>query len=524
MPTCDIGIQNKIDQVIDYWFKKDGIISNHLGKDSSKYFRQVWAGVTGEDFAYGQTPTMAQLKHLEKRMKKIETGFHKRTGKFAEYAFLPEEVLKNNYEALSTFRFFMKQHRFFQGKRDMYQSVLNSIVKKLGEKSRLVSLTNQGGFKNIAKAHKELQKRYNRYEEIMMNEGWEKAEKYYQKNLESLSKDSQFEVFELADQVLRNPMLIQENPGKYGMFNDIVREWQSVSPSLFKDLKKGLDFYLSALRRSNEMTNGKYDKVLKSIEKVRSNLDQKKNYFPVQVLKMFPTMKVVQDSIYDRKDAREMDFDELGKYVENMANVLVDELNLTKHSKEAHAKGRTRRNKDVITVMDNYIRNITMFNFAGSSTDQLLRGIQNIMKLEGKEQESQAKFYVDYLYDTHATMMGLNVKTPFWRSAVRAVTAFEFISKLGLNIRGAVRNATQSLQNYVYFGMKGMRDSFAYLETANIGATAVREAKKHGVFFAEARELTNNLGLFPEVVTSKVNGKDVFTYKYDTMSQRFTSG
>ena len=63
-----------------------------------------------------------------------------------------------------------------------------------------------------------------------------------------------------------------------------------------------------------------------------------------------------------------------------IANSLNKELNLTKHSHEAKSKGRVRRNKDVITVMDNYIRNITMFNFSGTSTDALVKGIKNIMR------------------------------------------------------------------------------------------------------------------------------------------------
>ena len=87
---------------------------------------------------------MKKLNHLENRIKRIEKGFKKRTGKFAEFMYLPEEVLKNNYEALKTFKFFMKSHRFFQGQRDEYQSVLNSIVKQLGEKSKILSLTNSG--------------------------------------------------------------------------------------------------------------------------------------------------------------------------------------------------------------------------------------------------------------------------------------------------------------------------------------------------------------------------------------------
>ena len=370
MATCDIGTENKINELIDYWFKKDGVINNHLGKDSSKYFRQVWASVTKEDFDYGATPSMKKLNHLENRIKRIEKGFQKRTGKFAEFMYLPEEVLKNNYEALKTFRFFMKSHRFFQGQRDEYQSVLNSIVKKLGEKSRVLSLNNKGGFKNITSAHKELQKRYNKYQEIMSNQGWRAAEKYWNENLKNLAQESQFEVFTLADEALRNPALIKNDPAKYGMFADVVNEWKSISPRLYKDLLNGLKFHINAVKEVNQITDGKYNGIISSLEKVQTRLLQEnkkgenRNYFPTEVLQMFPTMRVIQDSIYDRASAKGSDFKDLSKYVENMSDTLIKELNLTKHSHEAKSKGRVRRNKDVITVMDNYIRNITMFNFS----------------------------------------------------------------------------------------------------------------------------------------------------------------
>ena len=148
-----------------------------------------------------------------------------------------------------------KAHQHFQGKRDTYQSVLNSIVKKLGEKSRVLSLNNKGGFKNITSAHKELQKRYNKYQEIMSNQGWRAAEKYWNENLKNLAQESQFEVFTLADEALRNPALIKNDPAKYGMFADVVNEWKSISPRLYKDLLNGFKFHINAVKEVKQESN-----------------------------------------------------------------------------------------------------------------------------------------------------------------------------------------------------------------------------------------------------------------------------
>jgi len=69
-----------------------------------------------------------------------------------------------------------------------------------------------------------------------------------------------------------------------------------------------------------------------------------------------------------------------------------------------------------------------------------------------------------------------------------------------------------------------MSDAFFYLKTENMGKIAAEQAKKHGVYFADARELTSTLGLFPEISKTKVNGKEVFTYSHDSKAQQFTAG
>ena len=277
MADCDPKVLALGEKVIDKWFKKGGIISQNLGKDSYGYLKQLWWSTTRKDFDYGDTPTMADLKSINKRIDKVEKGFTKRTGKFAELFYLPEAVLANNLPARDAYRFFIKAHNHFQGQRDEYQSVLNSIVKKLGEKSRILGLSRKGGFKNINKVHKELQKKYNTYQQKMQNDGWKAAEDYYQKELADLSKDTQFEIFELANDVLRDPDLVRREPEKYGILSDIASEWKSISPKLYKDLKNGLRFHIEAISEANELSGGAYTEILGNMKRIQSNLKQRKN-------------------------------------------------------------------------------------------------------------------------------------------------------------------------------------------------------------------------------------------------------
>ena len=521
--ACDPRIVKKGDDIIKRWFKPEGMIMKHLGKDSGRFFRQFWETTTRVSFDRGETPKLSQMRHLEKRVKKLEKGFEKRAGAVAKWFYLPEEVLKGNYEALKTYKFFQNEHNFYQGKKDEYQHTLNLMVHMLGTKARAVGLDKKMNFKSVKKAHKELQKLYNEYQRILVEEGYGKSEDFYNKNLKNLAEDSQFKIFTLADDVLRDPTLVTKEPGTYAAFRDISKEWQKISPKLYGDLKNGLKYYIEALKEANEVTNGRYSDMQRSIQKISDNLEKQTHYFPTEALNILPTMKIVQESIYDRAKSRSTDYNKLTDYVANIADITVEQLNLSKHAKEKKSRDRLRRNKDVISMMDDYIRNVTMFNFAGATTHSLLKGVRKINELQGNEQEEQARFYSKYLYDTHAALLGLNINSSFGRSMVRAITSWEFMSKLGLNLRSAARNATQSLQNFVYFGASGTYQALQYMH-GDIGSRALAEAKKHGVYFASARELTNTLGLFPEAVESTVNGKKVLTYKYDTTTQKFTRG
>jgi len=523
MAACDPRVVKKGNDIIDKWFRKEGILQKNLGKDIGKFFRQFYESTLNMGFDRGETPTLAQLRFLEKRIKRLEKGFEKKTGKIASWFFLPDEVVKNNYEAYKTYEFFKDQHNFFQGKRDEYQHTLNTIVHMVGEKARATGLMKKGNFRSVRKAHKELQKMYNEYQRILVEEGWGQSEVYWQDNLRDLATDTQFKIFTLVDDVLRNPTLVEKEPGTYGMFRDISLEWQKISPKLFADLKNGLKYYVAALKEANVVSNGRYTDMQSAIQRISNNLEKQKHYFPTEALNIIPTMKIVQESIYDRAKSRDTDYAKLSEYVNNIADLTIEQLNLSKHARKKVSGDKLRRNKDVISMMDNYIRNVTMFNFAGATTKSLLQGVRRINELQGNEQEEQARFYSKYLFDTHAAMLGLNINSSFGRSMSRAITSWEFMSKLGFNIRGALRNATQSLQNIVYFGASGTFQALQYMH-GEIGTTALAEAKKHGVYFASARELSNTLGLFPEVSTSRINGKEVMTYKYDTVSQKFTNG
>lgn len=64
----------------------------------------------------------------------------------------------------------------------------------------------------------------------------------------------------------------------------------------------------------------------------------------------------------------------------------------------------------------------------------------------------------------------------------RSLTAYQFMSKLGFNIRSAARNATQSFQNWIYFGTKAWREANDWAK-GNENQKILQREMKNMVYF-----------------------------------------
>ena len=528
MPCTPKELKEKLDRVIDKWF--DDPLTQKLTSGTGGEFKKMYRAVTKQDYDFGDTPTVKQIKTLSRRIDKFQSRLKKKVpGKIAELFYLPEELLKGNPIARQTFNGFVIHNNYYRGEKDKYNAGLVKIAKSLSDISKEMSVMSGMKNPNIKKARAELQKRYNNYSKLLAESATDPskimdAEKYYQKNLAELGKDDQFKVFEMADAVLRNPDLITnaETKAMYSRFEPIQLEWQKIRPDLFNSLKNSLTKYVSVLEKQN--LHKDYDPVIDKLKKLNEQLEPEANYFPTTLLNIFPTMKAVTDSIYETRETGEVNMGELNTYVDNMVTNVLDKVPISHSLKQRTASPTDRRNKNVIGVLDTYIRDVTRFNYLVNTSATLIDGVRRLRDMSNEEIADSTKVYIDYLHDTHATMLGYNIKSPMWRSLTRGITSWEFISKLGLNVRSAMRNATQSLQNYVYFGAKGWYEANQYLKSDFMTDAFNKQKVKLGVFFEESRELAGAVGLFPEMEVSRVNGQEVMTWKVDTAGEKFLSG
>ena len=524
MPCTPRQLKEKIDDTLDKWF--DDPLTVKLTSGTGGEYKKMYRAVTGKDFDHGDAPSEKSIERLGKRIDKFQAKLKQRTpGKFAELFYLPEEFLKGNPTARKTFNQFVINHNYFRGEKDKYNASMIKIADALSSISKEFAIADRIKTPSMSKARKELQRRYSEYTKLLEASATDPskevdAEKYYQDNLADLAKEQQFKVFEMADTVLRNPKLIKTP--EYRVFQPIVAEWESMRPKLFNSLRISLSKYIRVLENQNNAAE--YKNVIDNLKKLNENLEPSENYFPTSLLNIFPTMRAVTDSIYETKDSGSVSMDQLNTYVDSMVRNVLDKVPISGHVKEKVASPTDRRNKNIIGVLDNYIRDVTRFNYLVNTSSTLIDGVRRLRDMSNEEMADTTRVYIDYLNDTHATMLGYNIRSPLYRSLARGITSWEFISKLGLNLRSAFRNATQSLQNFVYFGGKGWYEAEQYLKTEGMRSALETEMKRHGVFFEQARELAGVTGLFPDTEVSRINGEEVMTWKTDSMGEKFLSG
>lgn len=523
-------VSKKLNELVDDYFNHPPT-TKIVGKDGHA-FKKMYRAVTGQDFDYGDMPSLKQLSRLDRRLKVFQKRLIKGApGKIAELFYLPEEFLKGNPDARKTFDSFVINHNHYRGTKDR---LLRSVV-KMTDQMRNISKELSLSDGNHNKAVKELQRRYDDYKSIKTKEAegdgpytdskrdvYASAEEYWSENLRDLGKKEQFKIFEMADRLLRNPKLIGNK--EYAPLKPILDEWLDMRPVLFNEMKSALGKYIDIL--ASDSNASQYKGIIERLQFLDKNLEpgKEKNYFPTKVLSIFPTIKKIQDVIYHDKDIEGASFQDLNNHVNNMVDNVIQRVGVIDHLKPKEAPVEKRYNKNIIGVLDSYINEVTRFNYMVNTTGNLVKGIKNLRGQNDGEINNSTRVYMDYLEDTHATMLGYNVKSPTFRALARGITSWQFISKLGLNLRSAARNATQSLQNWVYFGMRGITDSSKYLGDKRMSDIVKTEMERHGVYFEEVRELSGVDGIFPDTEVSKFDGKEVLTWKTDSMGQKLLSG
>ena len=178
-------------------------------------------------------------------------------------------------------------------------------------------------------------------------------------------------------------------------------------------------------------------------------------------------------------------------------------------------------NKNPFEVLSAYANDVTRFNlnsFMSSHYLDALSSIEKIYKTNGNAQE-YALNISKYIQDMHVAYNGNSQNSVSTSNVTRTLLSFEFISKLGFNLRGAARNYTQRLLDFVVFGspfwggqQKRINDYLKKQGIEDSELTGILEKK--GILFEEASP-----ELIGTVVKQPVN--ELNMVEYDEATNKF---
>ena len=145
--------------------------------------------------------------------------------------------------------------------------------------------------------------------------------------------------------------------------------------------------------------------------------------------------------------------------------------------------------RNLISSLNNYIFDVNRFNFTSfmdAHYMDALTAVEQIYRTDGNA-KGYAENITDYITDLHQAANGNTNMSEGTRNVVRTMLSFEFVSKLGVNPRGAVRNFTQRLLDYVTWGPVQVKKMKERMSSLGIGENSIEQVlKDSGLLFEES--------------------------------------
>ena len=501
----DIKNAKKLKELSTKWFE-NGVIKATTGGRHREFVTFYESVLPHLNFELGRLPNAKELVKLEKEMTSYLNNVEKTPGLLGRLFKLPENVL-NKYPV--TKRFFddmVYASNFYRGNLQDVTSDISLINKNLNIATGHRTMFNKWGW-GRNKAQIEIQKRINKWQEYKDNKQVAKANEYYDKELADLtSEGSTLSTLQSLWELMSKPeLLLTENisatNAKYSpeiveaasVWHVGVAGRKPLKVRLWEMLGNGLKDNIAMLKRHEANENSPIDFKIKKIEQLYADyFDPKtapkydKNYFPRQVLDIAPTFAKLNDDLHSGYANKNPEI--VSKYIDRMIEDVSSRLKVPGSAYERGVDTPVRVSKDVIDIIDTYAHNVVRFNYNARVSKVTTKALQDLNNLEGPKFDQHIKILTDYVMDTHDAALGTKFRTSKLAGISRAITSWQFLSKLGLNVRTVARNATQSLQNWVYFGTEAIYHGMKDLQTGDMKHMIAEEMKRHGYEFVNIQE------------------------------------
>jgi len=462
------------------------------------HFNRLFKASTGRNMEGSKTPTVEELKLLKRNVGDFVKRINKGELSSAQKLFyLTKEVAKQFPASERWYSEMEGANARFKGDNQAFSILMRDIHGKLSNEAGSSVLSTMFGGKS--NAQKELIKREAKFKQHVKDGNYDLAMKYREKEIEPFVKEGEGKVFKDFLELATNDSKWNNNPSRYYSANVVnaVAVWRNkLLPHLDRLIKTGMKNYMATYKDGYSALGsfkgyGEIQNKLETIEAYINKIGKEGSSFPIKNLDILPTLGKTNELIAEgTKDSILEASKGLDKLIET---VITNDVGINQFITNAEAKnGMVSYN--VLGIMDTYTKSVSRFNFAAYNTRSYIKAIKELSRMQdkaGKDTEfgKAVDSMVDYMSDTYSTAMGLKADKNT-SNVSRALTAWQAISKLGFpNLKSPAKNATQSLQNWVYFGWKGIRETQAEMKNTDMLSRVNEGLADNGILFPNITEV-----------------------------------
>jgi len=516
---------NELNRIAKKWFQSPKVKAMTGGRtaDFHRFYNQKLPHL---DYKLSRLPNAKELKKLDRELNKFLKDVNKDLTKWASLWKLPEVIFKKFPTGDKYFKNMVNSSNYYRGNLQLINSDLKTIKTNLNIAAGETGILNKYG-RGRSNAQKQLQDLYTEYKRRAQNEGHEAATRFYEKNLSDKvlrESNDQLQAMQRLWELMIDPSLMRKQSKlspEYGPalieaaniwhYGDKTTKKPALKEELWKILGSGLKDNIDVLKSLATRYNGmepqvkRFEQLYNDYFRVTKDKNGKSvpppkkpdNYFPRQVIDIAPTFARLSDDIHSGFADKNPEV--VGKYLDRMMENVKDNLSVTGNVFERSPNAPNRTSKDVLDILDTYAHNTVRFNYNARVSKDTITALKDLHRAENIEFDKNLQSLSSYIQETHDAAIGLNYRNNKFANIARSLTGWQFISKLGFNARTVARNATQSLQNWVYFGGKTIIKSMSDMKDDKYKQILTKEMTRHGYEFvniqeiAMPRDLMNNL-------------------------------
>ena len=292
---------------------------------------------------------------------------------------------------------------------------------------------------------------------------------------------------------------------KVGVPNDLVaaaREYNKLMSDSYDHLRNGIikvvDSIVKRIANRPEFS-GTSEKLENMKENLISEIMPKykeDGYFPHFVRDLNATMMDGLMTNIDDLQKTNIDMSKEKKTIES----IVDSMNLwiVDHAKTRSKHGDHDYSKNFIDVVSTYIQNVSKFNTTAFLNDAFMDSLFKAKNMYAEESEYSQKI-VSLMDSLYGSVNGNARHSGYLHEVKKALLGYQFINKLGISPRAALKNATQFLMNLATMTTAGVRESMRYLkEQAPLGNINIEDFLKDANLYMDTSESAIESGITKE--------------------------